>query len=164
MKNPGFRYLRHDDDLGWTGFGAYFDYLAGIRERLGEALYAFAADFDRYGLHARGSLHDAWLQRLTLAPADVRAKPPRMVLELDLLGPWHDRVLRLRYDAVSAYSLVQPPREHEAAQDLLCHELRLDAAGECLEHFLQFDDGFSILVACRSMRFEEIMLEPPAQE
>ena len=164
MTSPGFRYLRNDEDVGWTGFEAYFDYLAGIRERLGEALYAFAADFDRYGLHARGSLHDAWLQRLALAPADVRAQRPRMGLELDLLGPWHDRVLCLRYDEVSSYSFVQAPRERRAAQDLLCHELRLDAAGECLEHFLQFDDGFCILVACRSMRFEEKMLEPPAQE
>jgi len=160
MKAPGFRFIRHDDALGWTGFDGYFAYLAGIRERLGEALYAFAADFDRYGPHARGSLHDAWLQRLTLAPADARSRAPRMDVEIDLLGPWHDRLLCLRYEEASAYSFAQPPREGGAAQDLLCHELRLDDAGR-LEHFLMFDDGFSVLVACRSLRFEEKMLEPP---
>jgi len=158
-----FRYIRHDDDLGWTGFDVYFAYLAGIRERLGEELYAFAADFDRYGPHARGSLHDAWLQRLTLAPQDVRAHPLCMGLELELLGPWHDRILRLRYQDVSGYSLTQALSGRSAPRDLLCHELRLDETGELLEHFLEFDDGFSILASCRSMSFEESML-PSADE
>lgn len=62
-----FRYIVKNERV--TCFDPYFGYIAGLQGKIDEALYAFVADSGRYDLSSKGSLHDAWLRRLTLAGA-----------------------------------------------------------------------------------------------
>lgn len=158
-----FRFIRDDEHLGWTGFDAYFEYLASIQDRLDPALYAFVSDPERYYPSPKKTLHDAWLQRLLLAPDEPRSRSPRMILALEFLGPYHDRTLRLRYDDVRAYSFDQTLRTRANRQDLLMHEFRIDESTGLLEHVFEFDDELYLRVACRSVTFEELMLDDGAQ-
>jgi len=151
-----FRYIvKNEHD---TRFDSYFDYIAGLHGKIDEALYAFVADSGRYDLSSKGSLHDAWLRRLTLFVSEIGEHPVRQNLHIELLGPYHDRVFHLYYDDVLSYSYFQQARRGSGQQDLLVHEFRLGRQGE-FEHVFEFDDGLAISVVCRSMRFEEILLE-----
>lgn len=156
-----FRFIRDDEAMGWS-VDSYFAYLASIEHRLDPALYAFVSDVDRYNLTSRKSLHDAWLRKLSLMPVDMHAFPLRMRLELEFLGPYHDRIFRLCYDDVLAYGLNQQIRTHHRNQDLLMHEFRLDEQSELLEHVFEFDDELYLKVACQAMSFEEVMLDADA--
>lgn len=154
-----FRYIRHDEHSGWSGFEEYFAYLASVEDRLGADLYAFAADEDRYNLWSHKSLHDAWLRTLTLAPVSDQEQTTGACLDLEFIGPYHDRLLRLRYEDVEKYSLQQPAKAWAKVQDLLMHELRFDEADGLIEHAFAFDADRTLFVACRAMSVEEIMLE-----
>ena len=158
-----FRFIRDDEDMGCT-VDSYFAYLASIEHRLDPVLYAFVSDEDRYNLTSRKSLHDAWLRKLTLISVDMHASPSRMRLELEFLGPYHDRIFRLCYDDVLAYGMNQQFRTHHRNQDLLMHEFRLDEQGERLEHVFAFDDALYLKVVCQAMNFEEVMLEAEADD
>ncbi|MGO1002306.1 hypothetical protein [Lysobacter sp. CA196] len=155
-----FRYiLKSEHD---TCFDPYFDYIAGLKGAIDEALYEFVADVGRYDLRSKGSLHDAWLRRLTLTMSEIAEHPVRQNLHMELLGPYHDRVFHLYYGDVLSYSYSQQARRRSGQQDLLVHEFRLGAQGE-FEHVFEFDDGLTISIVCRSMRFEEIPLEVEAE-
>lgn len=156
-----FRFIRDDEAMGWS-VDSYFAYLASIEHRVDPALYAFVSDVDRYNLTSRKSLHDAWLRKLSLMPVDMHARASPMRLELEFLGPYHDRIFRLCYDDVLAYGLNQQIRTHHRNQDLLMHEFRLDEQSELLEHVFEFDDELYLKVACQAMSFEEVMLDADA--
>jgi hypothetical protein len=94
---------------------------------------AFASDPRHFDLSSPSSLHDAWLETLTVreVASGERQEIRRMEVSLCLLGPAHDRRIHLHYTGVTCYSFTAPPCQREAARehaghgDLFTHEIRL---------------------------------------
>ena len=55
----------HYGPAGWE-FDPYFNYVELIKTELPQALYEFASDYDNYNLTSHTSLHDAWLEELSI--------------------------------------------------------------------------------------------------
>jgi hypothetical protein len=70
-------------------------------------------------------------------------------LELRLKGPYFDRYFELQYESIVSCRVELPGSE----DDLLMHELRLDDG--IIVHELQFDKDKLIVIACRTICFEE---------
>lgn len=139
----------------------YLDYLAGLKGTIDDDLYTFLSDSGRYDL-SKTSLHDSWLRRLSLNSFELAERRMTQNLHLELLGPYHDRIFHLHYTDILGYSISQRPRRRPGHPDLLMHEFRVGEQGE-FEHAIEFDDGLAIVVACRSMRLEEVMLVVEAE-
>src|SRR4051812_41651335 len=91
---------------GEIDFGRYLAYVESIRERLQPDIYAFASDSRYFDLTSHTSLHDAWLESLSVqeVASGVRHEMRRVEISLCLLGPFHDRRIHLHYTGVSRYS------------------------------------------------------------
>lgn len=153
------RYLETDSGIpDWPGYVAY---LQGIRHRLPEQVWRFAADEGHYNLSDRRSLHDAWLMQCSVEEnaQGERHEIRQTEIRLCFLGPWHDRHIHLHYLGVQRYSLVQTPQAPSHG-DLLMHEWQLD--GDLLIHELVFDHGARWHIACQDFRFWQHVLEPEA--
>ena len=143
-------------------FGRYSAYVASIREALPPHVYAFASDPRHFDLSSHSSLHDSWLETLTVreAASGERQEIRRMEVSLCLLGPFHDLRIHLHYTGVTRYELTAPPRygearyEHTAHGDLYTHEIRLGHDG-LLIHELLFERGATLLVECADIRHSE---------
>ncbi len=132
----------------------YRRYIESVRESLPEAAYAFAVDSRHVDPAARETLHDAWLDSITIredASGD-RREIRRLAIDISLLGPFHDRRIHLRYRGVHAYRFEALPAEgirftHTAHGDLLMHEMRVGAAGGIV-HELVFERRGTYLIEC----------------
>src|SRR5687768_5944597 len=84
---------------GEIDYWRYHHYVDSIRNRLPSHVYAFASNFDHFGLESHSSLHDAWLERLTVdeIAEGERQEIPRLEIRLSFLGPFHDRRIHLHY-------------------------------------------------------------------
>ena len=143
-------------------FERYASYVESIRNRLQPHVYAFASDSKYFDLTSHSSLHDAWLEHVTVHEdssgpnGDVR----RLAIDVSLLGAFHDRRILLSYSGVTAYTLVAPPRhgekrfDHIAHGDLITHELRL-GANDGLIHEILFERGGTFLVECAEFAHRE---------
>lgn len=118
-----------------------------------EHLYAFASDKGHFDLTARSSLHDAWLESLTVREeaSGSRNEVRRLEVSICLLGPYHDRLIHLRYSGVERYLFDAPNRtdvarfDHTAHGDLYTHEIRLVRDGLFVHEFV-FERGGTLLV------------------
>ncbi len=144
-------------------FEAYAAFLATIRDRLPAHVAAFASDSRHFSLSDRESLHDAWLERLTVhEPAQGdRAEIRRTAIEIRLLGQHHDRTHVLRYDGVRHYECYgsDVARGH---CDLYTHEVRLASDGVAVVHELLFaghpdDRPSSVLIECTDFTHEMVL-------
>ena len=148
------KHLQRDASGAWQ-FDPYFAYLATIRERLAEHVYAFAADWAHYALDSPRSLHDAWLEELVLTEAAPSKSPQDRPtqLTLRLLGPMHDRVHVLQYYRVLGYRL-EAGMTARGHGDVLVHEVRLNELG-VLVHEILFAAGARIVIECADIQYEE---------
>src|SRR5690606_7438417 len=101
-------------------------YLESVQGLMPPHVYKFASDSKHFDLSSRNSLHDAWLEEVSvreLATGD-RHEVRRAEIEMRLLGPFHDRRIHLLYEGVVSYRWALPsvngaPRyEHTAHGDL----------------------------------------------
>lgn len=150
------KYIK-DTAEGWL-LDDYFSYLESCKE-MDPGARSFATDRTRYDLSSQGSLHDAWLDRLSLIE-DARGgrhevRPLRATVEF--LGPYHDRRFRLSYFGVKHYS-AQGGNVPNGHGDLLMHEFTLDDLG-LIRHELNFSSGSSILFVFERFQFEEQLIE-----
>ena len=149
-------------ETGGIDFTTYSAYVASIREALPPHVYAFASDSRHFDLSSHSSLHDAWLESLTVreAASGERQQIRRMEVSLSLLGPFHDLRIHLHYTGVTRYDFTAPPRydearyEHTAHGDLHTHEIRLGHEG-LLIHELLFERGATLLIECADLRHSE---------
>ena len=144
----------------------YRRYIESVRECLSEAAYAFASDVRHFDPTARETLHDAWLDNITIredASGD-RQQLRRLAIDIGLLGPFHDRRIHLRYRGVHAYRFEALPTEgirftHTAHGDLLRHEMRVRPAGGIV-HELVFERQGTCLIECDEFSHVQEALHP----
>ena len=146
------------DERGFTSFDNYFAYIASIKERLDERLFAFASDPSRYDLNSKGSLHDAWIQSMQIeADHGYNGKHvDRSDISLTLLGPFHDRLHVLQYFDVKWSSINLQFGGQNRHKDLLLHELRWENG--LLQHQFEFDGGGVLEFHCLNIEYQEHML------
>lgn len=143
-------------------FSRYLDYLDSIRSRLPAHIYSFAADSRHFDLQSEESLHDAWLEALTIKETASHETDAarRISIHLCLLGPFRDRRIHLHYSGVERYLLDTPARPgvprymHTAHGDLLTHEVRIGDSG-LLVHELAFERGSTLLIECADFQHSE---------
>ena len=152
-----FKYI-YDDDNGIPVFEEYFEYLQSIKEVIGDELFNFAIDINRYNLTSKHSLHDSWLKSVQINDSIGSSRGTGFTetdILIQLLGPHHDRLFHLIYKDVKKYNLNKPEKNIPANNyDLLCHEVRLNEKQE-KEHLVQFDNEIIFQVTFSEFKFEE---------
>ena len=147
-------------------FDRYATYVETIKAKLPLHVYDFASNPELYNLSSKSSLHDAWLEHITISEpsSGERNEIRKLEIEMVLLGPHHDRTIKLKYMGVSKYNLGSPARPgeprftHTAHGDLHTHEIRLSSSG-LIEHELLFERGTSFLIECEDLKHSEILIE-----
>ena len=153
-----------NDDAAGIDFDRYCRYIESVRHDLPDAIYRFAADSRHFDLHSPQTLHDAWLDSLTIredASGD-RDEVRRLAIDICLLGPFHDRRIHLRYRGVLAYRFDVPPDAairftHTGHGDLITHEVRLRHGGGVI-HELLFERRGTCLIECEDFSHAQEML------
>ncbi len=139
-------------------FETYRTHLETIRHRMPAHVYAFAADFQHFDLFSHSTLHDAWLESITIEEiaTGTRHEVRRLEIRLRLLGAFHDRHIHLRYEGVTSYSNAMPARhgdsryEHTSHGDLFTHEVLVNDAG-MLTHELLFERDSTLFIECANI-------------
>lgn len=151
-----------DRSTGRIDFAQYEKYLNSIRHHLPDHIYTFASNQRHFYPDSPSSLHDAWMESLTIREAASGKRQEIRMLEISLclLGPFHDRLIHLHYMGVVRYSFEVPPRngdarfEHTAHGDLLTHEIRLSRNGLFI-HELSFERGTMFMIECSDIKHSE---------
>lgn len=152
-----------DDQTAGINFCNYFSYLRSIEARLPKHIFEFASNPQHYDLTSHSSLHDAWLEGLTINE-EPRNKIGQLGLEvhLVLLGPFHDRKIHLKYSQVKAVQFHWPsssigPEKEPVHRDVITHEIRLDSDG-LLTHELLFDQKRTLSISFRDFAHQEELI------
>jgi hypothetical protein len=121
--------------------GKYLAHLQAIKSVLPETLYSFASDPKSYSLGSHTSLHDSWLNSLRIDEnaSGSRSENRWVDISLELLGPYHDFNIVLKYFRVSEYS-IELAKARNGHGDLLIHEVDAVGEGKFL-HNLSFATG-----------------------
>lgn len=147
-----FKYI-YENDLGFTTYDKYFNYIRSLEGYIPNSLFLFASDENRYNLSSKKSLHDSIMESLIIENVNNNSGIQTNI-ELSLLGAQHDRRFVLKYIDISTYNihkpLTDPVPRHD---DLLCHEFRL--ADGYIEHAIEFDRGVYFTVGFKSFEFIE---------
>ena len=160
-------HIIHSSTAG-IDFTRYAAYVESIRHKLPAHVYAFASDSRYFDLNSHSSLHDAWLESLTVneGASGERKQVRKLEVHLRLLGPCHDRLIYLRYTGIIRYRFDTPARQgesrfqHTAHGDIITHEIRLGAEGSLI-HELLFERNSTFLVECADLRHSEEMIDAP---
>ena len=150
------------EGIDYTRYSAY---VATIQKMIPAHVYSFASDSRHFDLDSHSSLHDAWLESLTVreVASGERKEIRRMEIAICLLGPFHDRRIHLHYSGVSLYTFDSPPHygeqklEDTAHGNLFTHEIRL-GHDDLLIHELLFENGSTFLIECSDLRHSEEMI------
>lgn len=152
-----FKYI-HEDSNCITVYDEYFKYIDSVKSDLSDELYEFSSNVNRYDLSSPESLHDSWLRSLQVQDTiqeDGGINKAITAIEIELLGPHHDRVFCLKYTEVKSYIFDKPikniPVNH---YDLLCHEVRVNGKGY-KEHVILFDNEISFQIEFCGFSFSE---------
>ena len=141
-------------------FVKYAAYVESIRDRLPEHIYSFASDSRYFDLSSHSSLHDAWLESLTVREAATgpRSEIRKLEIHICLLGPFQDRRIHLRYIGVVRYGCNASAHEGDqiAHGDLFAHEIRVSEGGTLI-HELLFQRA-TLLIECGDIRHLEEMI------
>ena len=156
-------HILNSDSFG-IDFTRYSSYIESIRHKIPEHVYKFASDHRHFDLTSHSSLHDSWLETLTVREVKESTSDNVRKLEvtLRLFGPFHDRHINIRYVGVTEYSFVMPSRighprhQHISHGDLYTHEVRVGADG-LLTHEILFEGDSTLLIVCTDfLHWEEI--------
>ena len=150
------------DEEGVTHFDSYFEYIESIKYNLPSHVYSFASDFKHYGLSNHESLHDAWLNHLNIVEPSTGNRNELREIEIEaiFLGPYHDRLIIIRYKEVMAFELQKPEDSTVSSGsatghgDLLYHEIRLEGKAT-LVHEIEFSSGSVFIIKCKNILHSE---------
>jgi hypothetical protein len=156
--------MRHilNDATDGIDFTGYARYLQTVRNAMPAHVFAFASDPRHFDLLSRSSLHDAWLEELSVREIATgeRHEIRRTQVELRLLGPYHDRRIHLLYEGVTGYRWEMPTRhgepryEHVAHGDLYTHEICMTDHG-LMTHEIEFERDARLVVEFADFRHWE---------
>jgi hypothetical protein len=101
-----------NSETGGIDFDRFRVYVESIRNKLPEHVYAFSSNPGHFNLGSRSSLHDAWLETLTVreTASGERKQIRQLEIQVCLFGPHHDRWIHLNYRGITQYSLHTPPQ------------------------------------------------------
>jgi hypothetical protein len=147
---------------GHIDFDSYRAHLEKIRGRLPQHVFTFASSPCYFDFESHSSLHDAWLETLTISESasGTHNEVRKLEVHLSLLGPYHDRRIHLHYKGVSQYSFIAPPRhdlpryKHTAHGNLFTHEITLGHEG-LIVHELLFERDATLLIECSDIKHSE---------
>ena len=110
-------------------------------------IFHFAVNPRNHDLESPESLHDAWLTSCCVVETPVADRASVVNIELQFLGPNHDRDIHLSYASVRAYRIESCEMFQRGSKhgDLLIHEMRIESAG-VYEHEFLFFSGASIFI------------------
>jgi hypothetical protein len=93
-----------------AGHTAYRSYLESVRTRIPERALEFAVAPWHYDPTDHRCPHDAWLNSVVISePAGGKRREQRgLEVRVELLGAYHDGLIRLTYPGVRRYELLQP--------------------------------------------------------
>ena len=143
----------------YESFDDYLEYLESHRDQIPKDVYDFIIDPRRHTLDDPGSLHDSWLESLSIS--EHRNSPSTATLTLRLLGQQHDRYLILTYSDIVTYNITGDRTPFYAATyhgDVLYHEIRVSDDSK-LTHEIEFATESSFIVTCNHLSFEEKLIE-----
>ena len=118
--------LKHiyQNELGWTTFIKYFQYLNNNKEKFSLSLFEFAREAGRYELRGEKTLHDAWLTDLHISKI-YNGDLLTTNIEITLLHADHEKEIILKYFNVTHFnSLLNTNHGFRQPADLLVHEVQ----------------------------------------
>jgi hypothetical protein len=147
--------LKHiyTDENRINRFDKYFSYIDSIKAHLPESLYLFASDVSRYELSNRKSLHDAWIEEITIQNQYVENSiESKIYLKLVLAS---GAGVSICYAGVQGHEIHGiPSMWPDKATDLLTHEVSLEPNG-LYSHALVFDRDVYFKVFFRFFSIED---------
>lgn len=150
------KYIKEDRN-GLTSYDEYFKYIESIKDEIPLDLYLFASNIKRYTLDDKETLHDSWLETIKINDDLVcENNTNKLNVFLSLLGAYHDRKHRFSYFSVNSYKIINMAENKRAKQDLLFFEFRVENG--YIIHELEFNNDFVIMVSCKSILYEEVIL------
>lgn len=89
---------------------AYHAYLDSIRPQLPPNVYDFAIAEWHYNPDFPQSLHDSWVESVSIIESPIRGNQHNRTLDITirLFGPYHDGHIRIDYKDVYSYSINLP--------------------------------------------------------
>jgi hypothetical protein len=141
-------------------YGNYLNYLETIRKSLPEPVYQFASSEQHFNLNSPHSLHDAWMESVTISEQRQKTAPfkPQVQVILKLLGQQHDRMIVLEYDKVSRYTVEGKQNDFNWADtfhgDVFTHEIRVTNENKIIHEILFCSDS-RLLVECENFTHRE---------
>ena len=123
-------------------------------------VYEFATDVNRHSLDSPHSLHGSWMTSITIKENRRSKRPfdPSPTIEINLLGPMHDREIVLAYSGVEKYrvdGIKNQKNWRDTYQgDILCHQVTLYRS-ELITHEIQFASNSKIAITCISFTCTE---------
>lgn len=113
---------------GTVKFDEYFNYLKSVSDKIPGEMYNFFKEWKHYSLDDRESLHDCWVENISIAESsDGSPEKNRNVnVSIFLLGAYHDRRITLNYHDVSNYNLSGCELCSGAHGDIVVHELNIE--------------------------------------
>lgn len=140
-------------------FPEYLVFLDKNQDRFPTNLYNFARNVDRYN-DSPHSLHDSWITSINVNEIrdPERFLDPNVVIELNLLGPMHDRDFLLKYSYVERYQFEGQKNRLNWRDtfhgDILFHEFRLQN-DQLFVHEMVLRSDSKILIVFRDFSFSE---------
>ena len=115
---------------------------------------------NRHNLDSPHSLHDSWMTSLTIKENRKLERPfePKPTIEIELLGPMHDRSIILTYAGIASYEITGLLNPYNWADtyhgDIMRHEVRLRESGRFI-HEIEFSSESRIIVVCKDLQCSE---------
>jgi len=136
-------------------------HLNTVRDQLPTHIWEFASNSRHYDLSSYESLHDAWLDTLTIGEPRTDSNLRSVGIEICLLGAYHDRCHTLAYSNVRSFSMSSPGIVNGHG-DLITHETRLADDGVFIIHELLFAGHLdaspsSVIIECADFRISTKM-------
>ncbi|MDB6112383.1 MAG: hypothetical protein JWR69_4133 [Pedosphaera sp.] len=147
-------------DEDGINYGNYLSYLETIRQLLPEHIYQFASSEQHFNLNSPHSLHDAWMESVTISERRHKAAPfePQVHIIVKLLGQRHDRLIVLEYENVSRYMVDGKPSLYNPADtlhgDVFTHEIRVTNKNKIIHEILFVSDS-RLQVECDNFTHRE---------
>lgn len=140
----------YENELGFTCFDRYFEYLRSIEADLPESMREFALDWGRYELNGANTLHDARLRMLHFDQFGVNQLLEKSIkLEFELSAG--QQYLIMSYSGVTKITAqLNPDQWPERPVDLLVHEISKDMQDGLFRHVFIFERGVKIDISFSS--------------
>ena len=143
-------------------FGHYIKYLEKNQSRIPKNVYDFATDAKHYDLASHDSLHDAWVKQIRINEISEgdRSEIRSIQMEIELVGPYHDRLITLSYSGVIKMNIMSTGDLRYGWGDLLSHKFFYNEHSNCMSHELLLSNGrIEILFGDMGYSFDKTMFD-----